>query len=153
MAAVPSSRPAASNAIPVGRAVATTSDLYERYRAQIFRFCLQRLRNREEAEDATQTTFLNAFRGLERGVDIEFEAAWLYKIALHVCLSRQRSSSRRPHVVGDVDELHDVLPARHVDSDELFGLSTALRKMPEQQRRALLLREWQGLSYREIADS
>src|ERR1051325_7975590 len=129
MAAVPSSRPAASN-IQVARAVATTSDLYERYRAQIFRFCLQRLRNREEAEDATQTTFLNAFRGLERGVDIEFESAWLYKIALHVCLSRQRSSTRRPQSAGDVHELHDVLPARDVESDELFRLSSALRKMP-----------------------
>src|SRR5581483_10326320 len=39
------------------------------------------------------------------------------------------------------------------DHDELFGLDHALRQMPLQQRRALLLREWQGLSYREIGEA
>ena len=70
-------------------------DLYERYARQIYTYCLHQLRNKEEAEDATQSTFLNAFRGLQRGVDPEFESAWLYKIAQNVCLTRQRSSSRR----------------------------------------------------------
>jgi RNA polymerase sigma factor (sigma-70 family) len=130
-----------------------TRDLYERYARQIHAYCMHQLGNREEAEDAVQSTFLNAFRGLKRGVDPEFETAWLYKIAENVCLTRQRSSSRRRRVEspGDLDAMQDFLPAHQADSDELIRLPEALEEMPEQQRRALLLREWQGLSYKEIS--
>ena len=119
-----------------------TRDLYERYARQIYSYCLHQLGNREEAEDATQSTFLNAFRGYQRGVDPEFESAWLYKIAQNVCLTRQRSSSRRRRVEspGDLDAMQDFVPAHQADSDELIRLPEALDAMPEQQRRALLLR-------------
>ena len=131
-----------------------TRELYERYARQIYTYCLHQLGNREEAEDATQSTFLNAFRGLQRGVDPEFESAWLYKIAQNVCLTRQRSSSRRRRVEtpGDLEAMQDYVPAHQADSDELIHLPEALESMPEQQRHALLLREWQGLSYKEIAE-
>src|SRR5437764_1030865 len=131
-----------------------TRELYERYARQIHSYCLHQLGNREEAEDATQSTFLNAFRGIQRGVDPEFESAWLYKIAQNVCLTRQRSSSRRRRVEtpGDLEAMQDYVPAHQADSDELIRLPEALESMPEQQRKALLLREWQGLSYKEIAD-
>ena len=155
MAAVPSIGRAAAVRVPPAPAAAdTTHALYERYGQQINRFCFQRLRNREEAEDATQTTFLNAFRGLERGASVEFESAWLYKIALNVCLTKQRSSHRRRLVEApsDFKLIDDLLPSPEPDTDELFGLDVALRLMPEQQRRAFLLREWQGLSYKEIAE-
>ena len=130
-----------------------TRDLYERYARQIHAYCLHQLGSREEAEDAVQSTFLNAFRGLKRGVDPEFESAWLYKIAENVCLTRQRSSYRRRRIEspGDLDAMQDALPSHEPDNDQLIGLPAALEGMPEQQRRALLLREWQGLSYREIA--
>jgi RNA polymerase sigma-70 factor (ECF subfamily) len=131
-----------------------TRDLYERYARQIYSYCLHLLGNREEAEDAMQSTFLNAFRGLKRGIDPEFESAWLYKIAQNVCLTRQRASSRRRKVEspGDLDAMQDFIPAHHADSDELIRLPEALDAMPEKQRRALLLREWQGLSYKEIGE-
>jgi RNA polymerase sigma factor (sigma-70 family) len=133
---------------------AATRELYERYARQIHSFCLHQLGSREEAEDAVQSTFLNAFRGLKRGIDPEFESAWLYKIAANVCLTRQRSSSRRRRVEspGDLEALQDLLPSHEADSHELIRLKEALERMPAQQRRAVLLREWQGLSYREIAD-
>jgi RNA polymerase sigma factor (sigma-70 family) len=131
-----------------------THDLYERYGRQIYAYCLHQLGSREEAEDATQTTFLNAFRGLQRGIVPELERAWLYKIAANVVLTRRRSSYRRRRVEapGDLDALQDVLAAPQRDVDELVRLQEALAAMPEQQRQALLLREWQGLSYREIAE-
>jgi RNA polymerase sigma factor (sigma-70 family) len=127
-------------------------DFYERYSRQLHAFCVQRLGNREEAEDALQSTFLNAFRAVARGATPDHELAWLYKIAENVCLTRRRSFARRRRVEtpGDLDALQDVLPARQPDADELLRLPDALQEMPEQQRRALLLREWQGLSYREI---
>jgi RNA polymerase sigma factor (sigma-70 family) len=128
--------------------------LYERHQRKILSFCQHQLGNREEAEDATQITFMNAFRGLKRGTSPEFESAWLYKIAHNVCLTKQRKSYRRRLVEApsDFELIEELVPAHEGDSDELFGLTNALRVLPEQQRRALLLREWQGLSYREIAD-
>ena len=127
--------------------------LYERHQRKILSFCQHQLGNREEAEDATQITFMNAFRGLRRGTSPEFETAWLYKIAHNVCISKQRSSHRRGLVEAptNFELVEELVPARESDSDELFGLTRALRVLPEQQRRALLLREWQGLSYHEIA--
>ena len=131
-----------------------TRTLYEEYANQIFRYCLHQLGSREEAEDAVQSTFLNAFRGIKRGVVPELESAWLFKIAHNVCLSRRRSSWRRGRIESPADfevvEELTAAPARR--SDELIGLQDVLEQMPESQRRAILLREWQGLSYREIAE-
>jgi RNA polymerase sigma factor (sigma-70 family) len=128
--------------------------LYEQYGRQIYTFCFSRLRSREEAEDAVQSTFLNAFRALQRDVAPSHESAWLYKIAEKVCLTRARSSVRRRRVEtpGDLDAISEVVPAHEPETEELANLPQALESMPDQQRRALLLREWQGLSYREIAE-
>jgi RNA polymerase sigma-70 factor, ECF subfamily len=134
-------------------AAGATEALYERYGTQIYRFCLRELGSREEAEDAAQTTFLNAFRGLDRGVAPEFESAWLHTIAHRVCISRRRSSFRRGRIESnhDLDVIQELVPSHPSVADELFGLKDALEALPEQQRRALLLREWQGLSCKEIA--
>jgi RNA polymerase sigma factor (sigma-70 family) len=130
-----------------------TRVLYEEHANKVFRYCLHQLGSREEAEDAVQSTFLNAFRGIKRGVVPELEAAWLFKIAHNVCLSRRRSAWRRGRVESpaDFEVVEEVTPAPSRRSDELIGLQEVLEGMPETQRRAILLREWQGLSYREIA--
>jgi RNA polymerase sigma factor (sigma-70 family) len=132
---------------------AAAGDLYERYSAQIFGYCMHQLGSREEAEDAVQTTFMNAFRGLQRGVVPELESAWLFKIAHNVCLSRRRSSWRRGKVEApnNFEVLQEIVPGREQIADELIRLQDVLGEMPENQRRAILLREWQGLSYREIS--
>ena len=131
-----------------------TRALYEQHANQIFRYCLHQLGSREEAEDAVQSTFLNAFRGLRRGVVPELESAWLFKIAHNVCLSRRRSSWRRGRIESptDFEIVEELTPAPARRADELIGLQDVLEQMPESQRRAILLREWQGLSYREIAE-
>jgi len=134
-----------------------THDLYRQYGKQIYAYCLHQLRSREEAEDAVQTTFLNAFRSLERGTTTRFEQAWLYKIAQNVCIARRSSSGRRLRLEApdDFETLQEVVPSETSAGDgdtlELMGLDTALDQMPANQRRAILMREWQGLSYREIA--
>jgi RNA polymerase sigma factor (sigma-70 family) len=131
-----------------------THGLYERHAARIQAYCHHQLGSREEAEDAVQTTFMNAFRALGRGVVPEAETAWLFKIAENVCLSRRRSTWRRGRIESpsDFDVIEEVVPGPSRQRDELIGIEEALASMPEQQRRAILLREWQGLSYREIAE-
>jgi RNA polymerase sigma factor (sigma-70 family) len=138
-----------------GEAAEATRELYERYAEPIFRFCLVQLGSREEAEDALQSTFLNAFRGLKRGVRPTSESAWLYKIAHNICLTRRRSTLRRGRfeTPKDIDLFAATVPApAPAGVDELIALGEALESMPGSQRRAILLREWQGLSYREIGE-
>ena len=87
MAAVPSVDRACEVERSLPPEAEATRALYERYAGQIYSFCLHRLGSREEAEDAVQTRFLNAFRSLRRGVVPEAEVAWLFKIAENVCLT------------------------------------------------------------------
>ncbi|MFL6021493.1 MAG: RNA polymerase sigma factor [Gaiellaceae bacterium] len=154
MAAVPSIGRATRVERPGAPGAAAATDLYERYSGQIFGYCLHQLGSREEAEDAAQTTFMNAFRGLQRGIVPELESAWLFKIAHNVCLSRRRSAWRRGRVEApnNFEVLQEIVPGREHVADELIRLQDVLEEMPETQRRAILLREWQGLTYREISD-
>jgi RNA polymerase sigma factor (sigma-70 family) len=131
-----------------------TRQLYERHSSRIFGFCLSRLGSREEAEDAVQTTFLNVQRGLGRGVVPEYELAWLFKIAQNVCHNRHQSSRRRGRVEAthDLDALQDVIASPDRSPAVSLGeLTHALGAIPTRQRKALLLREFQGCSYEEIS--
>ncbi len=152
MAAVPSIGRASRVEGALAPEADATRALYEQYANQVFRYCLHQLGSREEAEDAVQSTFLNAFRGIKRGVVPELEAAWLFKIAHNVCLSRRRSAWRRGRIESptDFEVIEELTPAPSRRADELIGLQDVLERLPETQRRAILLREWQGLSYREI---
>ena len=129
------------------------ADLFEEYSRRIYAHCLKRLRSREEAEDAVQATYLNVCRHLMRGFEPDAAQAWLIKVAENECISRLRSSSRRARAESghDVEMIEETIAAPERAPDELFGIEQALATLPEQQRRAILLREWQGLSYREVA--
>ena len=98
--------------------------------------------------------FLNAHRCFEEGIEPRSERAWLFKIAEHVVMYRRRTISRRARVefpidVGAIADLV-VAPGRETPA-ELHGLPEALARIPEAQQRAIVLREWYGLSYREVA--
>ena len=127
-------------------------DLYARFRDRIYGYCLYQLGNAEEAEDALQTTFLYAFRGLRRGVVPVAEGPWLFAIAKNACLERHRSRRRRrPEILSDPQVLESGSAAVERNGDDALRLQQALEHLPEQQQLAFVLREWRGLSYREIA--
>jgi RNA polymerase sigma-70 factor (ECF subfamily) len=156
---------AATSSAPLApKAVASTAydddastaarSLFECYERPVLRYCLSRLRSRDEAEDAMQTTFLRAFTALQRGVVPEFAPAWLFKIAHNVCLSQRLRVARRANVEACRDFHGTAEPAApEMVADELFDLDDALAAMPVNLRTPLLLREWQGLSYNEIASA
>jgi RNA polymerase sigma factor (sigma-70 family) len=115
--------------------------------------CRGLLRNAAEAEDAAQQTFLSAYRALIGGTEPREPAAWLAAIARNECLARIRSRMREPLPVDGLegeeardDPVDDAL--RRADLDALWA---AIGELPQQQRDALLLREFGGLSYRELA--
>lgn len=137
---------------PPQRGTGHAARLFEEYSEQILGYCLRQLRSRTEAEDAVQTTFLYALRALRRGVVPECESAWLTTIARNVCHSQRRALDRRGPLASGLDL--DTIALGRPDGDEeelLMGLKDALASIPESQRRALVLREWQGLPTREIA--
>ena len=113
--------------------------LYRRYGTHVYRYAYSVLRNRADAEDVTQTTFMNAFRALERGEDPRAPLNWLI------------SNSRRPQ---EVELDYDVADSL-VDEDVGPGaedIRRALGHLAFNQRAAIVLREIEGRSYAEIAD-
>lgn len=131
----------------------TAEQLFEEHSGWIYGYCLRVLRSPEEAEDALQTTYLNVCRSLNQGTRPRAGSAWLLRIARNVCFTRLRASGRRSRVerVQDVTFLEATVAAPDRAQDDLVGLTGALLGIPEQQRKAILLREWKGLSYAEIA--
>src|SRR5918992_781464 len=73
--------------------------LYRRHVGDVYRYALVVLRNPQDAEDVTQTTFLNAYRAYRRGEEPQKPLNWLITIAHNVCRQRFRQATRRPNEV------------------------------------------------------
>jgi RNA polymerase sigma factor (sigma-70 family) len=127
-------------------------DLYRAHVAEVYRYAYAVLGNHADAEDVTQTTFLNAYRALEQGVKPRKPSNWLLTIASNAIKQRFRQEQARPRQV----ELDERIAHAEPDEDEsgpsVGELLTALSKIPPQQRQAIVLREFEGRSYSEIAD-
>jgi RNA polymerase sigma-70 factor, ECF subfamily len=137
----------------MGAAPDRAEELFHEHSRRIYAYCLRQLGSPEEAEDALQATYLNACRSLLAGFEPKVAQAWLFKVAHNVCLTKRRSSWRRSRVERpqDIQSIEEFIAAPDGPGPELMGIEDALADLPEQQRRAILLREWQGLSYREVA--
>jgi RNA polymerase sigma-70 factor, ECF subfamily len=143
-----------SAAEPAPREIPRSIDaeqLFQEYSGSVYRYCLRRLDSPEEAEDAVQVTFLNAWRGLQQGVQPEEPRAWLFTIAANVSSTMLRSRLRGGKVEVRAPEDFERLPSGERLGDEVVDLGAALMALPVRQRQALLLRCWRGLSYAEIA--
>ena len=126
--------------------------LYARYGRDVYRYVLSVLRNPSDAEDVTQTTFLNAYRAIRNGERPERPQNWLIAIAHNVCRSRIRLRMRRPREV-PFDESLAEMPEPQGERPNLRELTRALRRLPSNQRAAITMRELEGRSYPEIAES
>ena len=125
--------------------------LYRKHVGDVYRYALAVMRNPADAEDVTQTTFLNAYRSYtEKGNRPEKPQNWLIAIAHNVCRQRFRQSARRPAEVSFEDDIADSIP----DDDTPTGedIRRALGHLAFNQRAALVMRELEGRSYVEIAD-
>src|SRR5918994_6625193 len=128
-------------------------DLYRAHVAEVYRYAFAVLGNHADAEDVTQTTFLNAYRALEQGVKPRKPSNWLLTIASNAIKQRFRQEQARPRQV-QLDERIPHSPAGDDDDEgpSVGELLTALSKIPPQQRQAIVLREFEGRSYAEIAE-
>ncbi len=129
--------------------------IYDRYRQRLFAYTRQMLPgSRQDAEDALQDVFVRAFGGL-RANDRELALrAWLYRIAHNRCIDElRRPAPPGPELMELVrPPLHDPI-AEAEQREALRRLIADVRRLPGQQRSALLMRELAGMSYLEIADA
>ena len=127
--------------------------LYRRYALDVYRYANAVLRNQADAEDVTQTTFMNAYRALERGERPESPHNWLIAIAHNVCRQRFRAASRRVQEVLIEDDVADhLVQPDDDDAPSPEDIKRALAQLAFNQRAALVMRELEGRSYTEIAD-
>jgi RNA polymerase sigma-70 factor (TIGR02960 family) len=143
--------------------------LTQRHRRELHVHCYRMLASFDEAEDAVQETFLNAWRGRSRLDGGAQFRAWLYRIATNVCLDMMRRSSRRPAGPGSAAEVPwiqpypdalldqaapaDEQPEAAVIRRETISLAflAALQVLPPRQRAALIARDVLGWPASETA--
>lgn len=126
--------------------------LYQRHVGDVYRYALAVMRNQADAEDVTQTTFLNAYRAFENGQRPEKPQNWLISIAHNVCRQRFRQSARRPAEVAFDDDIGTQLVEPDDDAPTGEDIRRALGHLAFNQRAALVMRELEGRSYAEIAE-
>ena len=136
--------------------------LYRKYVAQVYSFALYELRDHYEAEDVTERTFLLALSGLssfeERADPADGDAStfriWLFRIARNVVANHRRSVRRRPvaplEATAALADPIDIAGAAAV-RDEARVAWEAVGRLPDDRRRAVVLRFVEEMSAAEIA--
>ncbi len=123
--------------------------LYRSHRTEVYRAALRKVGDHHEAEDVTQTAFLDAYKAILRGSKPDLPRAWLLAIAENVRRRRFRTMLGRPREEPLEDEtLPSAEPPWRAQTEEI---RTALSRLGESQRKVFLLRELGGFSYDEIA--
>jgi RNA polymerase sigma-70 factor (ECF subfamily) len=130
--------------------------LYDRYAGRVYGLCLRMLQDPAAAEEVSQETFLKLWARAgqfdpRRGALI----SWLLTIARRTALDRFRREARRPRLQpDDSDDRLNQIPDPSSESEEARwgSLRLALQELPEDQRSAIQLAYYQGLSHREIAE-
>jgi RNA polymerase sigma factor (sigma-70 family) len=123
--------------------------LYRGYAPQVRRYADSVLPDPLDAEDVAQATFLKAYRAFSSGVRPEHPREWLIAIARNECGMHFRTAARRPAVVS-LDE--EIVAPEHDDASAA-EVREALEQLGANQRQALVMREFEGRSYDEIANA
>jgi RNA polymerase sigma-70 factor (ECF subfamily) len=139
--------------------------LVERYQARVFSVAYGLLRNREDAREVTQEAFIKAYRNLSGFRRESSFYTWIYRITVNLGIDFRRKAYRKREVALDEtrivpEDAHHTgprpmpTPGANLERKQLGGrIRAAIDQLPEDQRAAIILREIQGLSYKEIADA
>jgi RNA polymerase sigma-70 factor (ECF subfamily) len=122
--------------------------VYRRHVRRVYRYALAVLRCPEDAQNVTQATFLAAFRAFERGEHPRPADSWLIAIVHKLCDQRARQEARLGNVPYE-DQAEGAVPKK--DGPALNDVRRALKRLPFDQRAALIMRELEGRSYAELA--
>ncbi|HEX5965229.1 MAG TPA: sigma-70 family RNA polymerase sigma factor [Pyrinomonadaceae bacterium] len=137
-------------------------EIVRRWERRIFALAYGMLGREEDARDATQETFLAAFRNL-RGFRGEAKvSSWLHRIAVNQCITRQRQSRVRSESALDDEQEKDAAsfatpvhysPLRVVEGrQETTAVRRAINSLPIELRQVVIMKEFEELTFREIAE-
>jgi RNA polymerase sigma-70 factor, ECF subfamily len=141
--------------------------LVRKWEKRIYNFILRYCGTREEAQDLCQDVFTAAFQRLSSLRDRERFSSWLYTIALNACRMRMRSAGGRRMIPLDVPENLEAVDLQiqkqsreiSVNPEQAFSrkegelwIRQAIGKLSEEQRVVLILKEYEGLKFHEIAE-
>lgn len=146
----------------MGGDVDSFNQLVLRWERPIYALAYRVIGREEDARDVVQETFLRAFRSIGGFKGQAKFSSWLYRIALNLCRDWIRKKKRTPVMqapegvdviemaadVGPTESIEDLV-ARKAMSEVV---SRAMAVLPDEQRTALILKEYQGLTFQEIAD-
>lgn len=134
--------------------------LVRRWERQIYGLTLRMLGRDDEAKDATQETFLAAYRNLSKFRGEAKFSSWIYRIALNTCNTRLRSRSRYTISIDEQREASGFELA--ADTEDLGSgiqqeqvtrhVRRALQGLPAEMRQVIIMKEYEGLKFSEIAD-
>lgn len=140
---------------------ATFEELIRQYEKKVYTLCFRMCGNSEDAEEAAQDAFLALWRGIDRFRQESSLSTWIYRLATNACIDTLRRRKKQSGSVSlDDEELFvdavDTSPqpqetVEHRETQKL--LQEGLSALPEEYRKVLILREIEGLSYTEIAES
>jgi len=134
--------------------------LISKYQVYAYNIAWRMLGNEEDAKDATQETLIKVFKGLDKFKENSEFSTWLYTITVNTC--RDQLRKRKKVMTLSVDDTEEKVPiqlvaeesadpAVRLEQNEVAGqLLSALGKIPEFQKTAVLLRDVYGFSYEEI---
>jgi len=138
------------------------NELILRWERPIYALAYRTIGREEDARDVCQETFLRAFRALPGFRGQAKFSSWLYRIALNLCRDWMRKERRTPVVQAPEDaDLLDlaaaVEPSESIEElvfrkDLSRRVELAMAKLPEEQRTAIILKEYHGMTFQEIAD-
>jgi RNA polymerase sigma-70 factor (ECF subfamily) len=136
--------------------VSPASEIYDRYSSRIYNFAYRFLRNSEAAEDATQEVFVKMLKHANQFHGDAKLSTWLFSITANWCRDYLRKSDNKAKEAEDV--LYTIpAPSEHAPDRNLERrqdeqrIQKALSALTPEQREAILLSRYQGLSYAEIA--
>jgi len=132
------------------------AELFRQHKLRAFHYALQMVGNREDAMDVTQEAFLRLHRHWRRRDLSRPFAPWLYSVLRNLAIDLLRKRARRKEcgleTAPDASPLAG--PELQAERSELTSrLWKEIQQLPLIQREALLLRDWHGLSYAEIAEA
>jgi RNA polymerase sigma-70 factor, ECF subfamily len=126
---------------------AAFAEIYLRYKHGVYLYCTRFLGDTPAAEDVFQDVFLHCFEQLKNGKPIANVRGYLLSSAHNRCLNVIRDA-KHPYPIEDLEES---IAAPHHDPDDAQTLQQVLQHLPPENREALLLCEYHGYSYEEIA--
>jgi len=130
-------------------------ELVRRYQDILYRHAERMTGRADDAEDAVQAAFIKAYRNLRRCRNPEKVGAWLFRINANACKDFLKSKHRRPVPLDDVSGLatREGDPEAEGERDTLRrGIEHALRRLPDDQREAFLMKHVEGWSYLDMSD-